>query len=139
MPTFGKKENRIKLGQEIYIPPYLILHEETPEGYSSILWKDSSRVKEAAEKMKLTAEDLYELQVIDKIIKEPLEMKEEEFIQVAKQIKKEIESKLSILSKMTKEEIVQTRYEKFRNIKGYRIRQEEKIGENQQKGRKRCY
>lgn len=103
----------------------------SPEGYSSILWKDSSRVKEAAEKMKLTAEDLYELQVIDKIIKEPLEMKEEEFIQVAKQIKKEIESKLSILSKMTKEEIVQTRYEKFRNIKGYRIRQEEKIGENQ--------
>ena len=35
MPTFGKKENRIKLGQEIYIPPYLILHEETPEGYTS--------------------------------------------------------------------------------------------------------
>lgn len=100
----------------------------SPEGYSSILWKDSSRVKEAAEKMKLTAEDLYELQVIDKIIKEPLEMKEEEFIQVAKQIKKEIESKLNILSKMTKEEIVQTRYEKFRNIKGYRMMQGEKIG-----------
>ena len=43
----------------------------SPEGYASILWKDSSRAKEAAEKMKLTAKDLKELKVIDKIIKEP--------------------------------------------------------------------
>ena len=42
----------------------------SPEGYSSILWKDPSRAKEAAEKMRLTAEDLYDLKVIDKIIKE---------------------------------------------------------------------
>ena len=45
----------------------------SPEGYSSILWKDPSRAKEAAEKMRLTAEDLYDLKVIDKIIKEPKE------------------------------------------------------------------
>ena len=43
----------------------------SPEGYASILWKDGSKVKEAAEKMKLTAQDLKELNVIDKIIKEP--------------------------------------------------------------------
>ncbi len=43
----------------------------SPEGYASILWKDSSRSKEAAEKMKLTAKDLYDLGIIDKIIKEP--------------------------------------------------------------------
>lgn len=118
----------IGVANQVFMLENAIYSILSPEGYSSILWKDSSRVKEAAEKMKLTAEDLYELQVIDKIIKEPLEMKEEEFIQVAKQIKKEIESKLSILSKMTKEEIVQTRYEKFRNIKGYRMMQGEKIG-----------
>lgn len=118
----------IGVANQVFMLENAIYSILSPEGYSSILWKDSSRVKEAAEKMKLTAEDLYELQVIDKIIKEPLEMKEEEFIQVAKQIKKEIESKLNILSKMTKEEIVQTRYEKFRNIKGYRMMQGEKIG-----------
>ena len=49
----------------------------SPEGYSSILWKDASRFKEAAEKMKLTAKDLFELKVIDKIIKEPKEYNEE--------------------------------------------------------------
>ena len=37
----------------------------SPEGYSSILWKDPSRAKEAAEKMRLTAEDLYDLKVIE--------------------------------------------------------------------------
>ena len=51
----------------------------SPEGYSSILWKDPSRYKEAAEKMKLTAKDLYELNVIDKIIPEKNEISEGKF------------------------------------------------------------
>ncbi len=51
----------------------------SPEGYSSILWKDASKFKEAAEKMKLTAKDLFELKsqlkiIIDIIIKEPKEI-----------------------------------------------------------------
>lgn len=91
----------------------------SPEGYSSILWKDANRYKEAAEKMKLTAQDLYQWKVIDKIIKEPLEMKEEEFKQVAKQMKKEIKKEMAKMLKMTSEQIVQNRYEKFRNINGF--------------------
>ena len=43
----------------------------SPEGFASILWKDGSRVKEAAEAMKITAQDLKEFKIIDKIIKEP--------------------------------------------------------------------
>lgn len=93
----------------------------SPEGYSSILWKDASRYKEAAEKMKLTAKDLYELKVIDKIIKEPIEMTEEEFMKVAKNIRKEIKKEISNISKMTTQEIVNNRYEKFRNISGFNI------------------
>ena len=93
----------------------------SPEGYSSILWKDASRYKEAAEKMKLTAKDLYELKVIDKIIKEPIEMTEEEFRKVAKNIRKEIKKEISNISKMTTQEIVNNRYEKFRNISGFNI------------------
>lgn len=45
----------------------------SPEGYSSILWKDSSRFKEAADRMKLTANDLYEMGIIEKVIKESIE------------------------------------------------------------------
>lgn len=51
----------------------------SPEGYSSILWKDPSRYKEAAEKMKLTAKDLYELNVIDKIIPEKMKYQKKTF------------------------------------------------------------
>jgi acetyl-CoA carboxylase carboxyl transferase subunit alpha len=43
----------------------------SPEGYASILWKDASKAKEAAEAMKLTAKDLREFRIIDQIIKEP--------------------------------------------------------------------
>ena len=62
----------------------------SPEGYSSILWKDPSRYKEAAEKMKLTAKDLYELNVIDKIIPEKNEISEENFSKTSEILKKEI-------------------------------------------------
>jgi len=89
----------------------------SPEGYSSILWKDSSRFKEAAEKMKLTAKDLLEFKVIDKIIKEPIEMNEEDFQKVSENIKKEIKKETSRILKLSKEDIVEERYEKFRNIK----------------------
>lgn len=88
----------------------------SPEGYSSILWKDSSRAKEAAEKMRLTAKDLYDLKVIDKIIKEP---KEDTLKKVSNSLKKEIETTINNMSKMSKEEIVEDRYNKFRNMGEY--------------------
>ncbi len=59
------------LGNKVIMLENAIYSILSPEGYASILWKDSSRAKEAAEKMKLTAKDLKELKVIDKIIKEP--------------------------------------------------------------------
>ena len=89
----------------------------SPEGYSSILWKDSSRFKEAAEKMKLTAKDLYSMKVIDKIIKEPIKMEQEDFESVSNSLKKEIKKEVSRMSKLSKDEIVEERYAKFRNIK----------------------
>ena len=66
----------ISVGNKIFMLENAIYSILSPEGYSSILWKDSSRVKEAAEKMKLTAKDLYDLKVIDKIIKEPSDIEE---------------------------------------------------------------
>ena len=87
----------------------------SPEGYSTILWKDSSRFKEAAEKMRLTANDLLELKVIDKIIDEPIKMEEKDFLEVSKNLREEIEKEIFELHKLSKDEIVEQRYEKFRN------------------------
>lgn len=88
----------------------------SPEGYSSILWKDASRFKEAAEIMKLTAKDLYDLKIIEKIIKEPVKVDDKEFRKITDNIKDEILSSLKEMNKLSEQEIVEDRYSKFRNI-----------------------
>lgn len=88
----------------------------SPEGYSSILWKDSSRYKEAAEKMKLTAQDLYDLKVIDKIIKEPKGNEEETFKKISKNIKTEIKTTISEMKNKDSKQIAEERYNKFRSM-----------------------
>lgn len=88
----------------------------SPEGYASILWKDSSRAKEAAEVMKLTAKDLYELKVIDKIVKET-----GGFEETAVKLNKEIVKNIKEMQKQTKEEIIEQRYQKFRNMGEYEL------------------
>lgn len=106
----------IGVSNKIYMLENAIYSILSPEGYSSILWKDSSRYKEAAEKMKLTANDLYEMKVIDTIISEPIEMQESDFEQVIKIIKQEIETDIAKMQEKTKAEIVEERYQKFRNL-----------------------
>lgn len=93
----------------------------SPEGYSSILWKDPNRYKEAAEKMKLTAKDLYELNIIDKIIPEKNEISEENFSKTSEILKKEIIKEIKKTNKMTSEQIVEERYKKFRNITSFNV------------------
>ena len=87
----------------------------SPEGYASILWKDSSRAQEAAEKMKLTAQDLYDFKIIDKIIPES----DLEFEDIAKNMKKEILRQLKQLQKLDKDKLVENRYQKYRHIGEY--------------------
>ena len=91
----------------------------SPEGYSSILWKDSTKYKEAAEKMKLTAKDLYELKIIDKIISEPEIMSEEHFNIISNSLKEAIIQEILKLKKLSEIEIVENRYKKFRKISGF--------------------
>ena len=88
----------------------------SPEGYSSILWKDSSRYKEAAEKMKLTAEDLYELKVIDKIIEEPDGDEKESFNKIINTLKEEINKSIREMKKLDADAIIENRYQKFRKM-----------------------
>ena len=110
------------VGNKVFMLENAIYSILSPEGFSSILWKDSSRAKEAAEKMKLTAKDLYEFKVIDKIIKEPKVEEKEDFIKkVSKSIKKEITLCISEMNEKNSQEIVEERYQKFRNMGEYKI------------------
>ena len=111
----------IAVGNKVFMLENAIYSILSPEGFSSILWKDSSRAKEAAEKMKLTASDLYELNVIDKIIKEPAGDEEEAFKKVSEELKKEIQAVISEMNKKTAYEIVDERYNKFRNMGEFKV------------------
>lgn len=110
----------IGVSNKIYMMEHAIYSILSPEGYSSILWKDSTRYKEAAEKMKLTAKDLYDLKIIDNIIKEPIKYEENTFKDITAEIKKLIISDINEMKKLNKEKLVEQRYKKFRNISGYK-------------------
>lgn len=88
----------------------------SPEGCAAILFRDSSKSKEATEALKITAKDLLKNDVIDEIIKEPVGGAHVDTVETAMNIKRFINKSLSILSKMTKQQLTDDRYEKFRKI-----------------------
>jgi acetyl-CoA carboxylase carboxyl transferase subunit alpha len=88
----------------------------SPEGFASILYKDASKSAEAAENMKITASDLKQMNIIDKIISEPEGGAQNNINQVADTIKKYLIDNIKILKHYDKDDLVNARYEKFRKI-----------------------
>jgi len=88
----------------------------SPEGFASILWKDASRSKEAAEIMKITAEDLLELNIIDKVIKEVSGGAQNDFGFTANLIKSNLKKEIDLLLKKDTETLLKERYERFRKF-----------------------
>ena len=88
----------------------------SPEGFASILYKDASKQKEAAENMRLTAKDLKDFEVIDVIIDEPEGGAQKDFLAVAQTIKETIEKSLEELESKDVTIMLEERYQKFRKI-----------------------
>ncbi|BAQ11742.1 acetyl-coenzyme a carboxylase carboxyl [Bacillus sp. OxB-1] len=88
----------------------------SPEGAASILWKDASLAKQAAEAMKITAPDLKEMGIIDEIIPEVLGGAHRDIKEQAMQIGNAIRRSLEKLMELDGAELVEDRYEKFREI-----------------------
>ena len=88
--------------------------------FASILYKDSSKAKDAAENMKLTAKELKKLGIIDDIIKEPQGGAQENFEQTKEEVKKYIVKNIKSLENYIKEnsieDLIEKRYQKFRNM-----------------------
>ena len=106
----------IAVGDKILMLENAIYSILSPEGFASILYKDSSKAKEAAEDMKSTAEDLKEFGVIDEIIEEPEGGAQEDFENVAENIRKYLIRNLEELRKLDVEELLEKRYKKFRKM-----------------------
>ena len=88
----------------------------SPEGFASILWKDGKRAKEASEVMKITAKDLKNLRIIERVIREPEPANEENLPEIAEEIREDLDGFLRKSSQKTREEIVEERYERFRRM-----------------------
>lgn len=84
----------------------------SPEGCASILWKDSSKAPDAAEALRLTADDLYSFDIVEKVIEEKSRSSEEICSDLKNFIIKEIQSK----QKLSTEQLLEERYHKFRKI-----------------------
>lgn len=111
----------IGVSNEIWMLENAIYSVISPEGCASILWKDSSKVKEAAEVLKLTSYDLYELKVIEKIISELGKGAHITKNEIAQGIKNEILEFINRFEQMSSKEIKEHRYDKFRKIGEYGI------------------
>lgn len=104
------------LADEVWILENSVYSILSPEGFASILWKDSSKAKEAAEVMRLTAEQLYEMKIVEKVFPEPASYTRETMEAVTNSIEKEIERFLEKYRCMEKEELTARRYERFRRM-----------------------
>ena len=105
----------IGVGDKIAMLENSVYSVLSPEGFASILYKDATKNKEASEKMKITAKDLKKLGIIDDIIKEKDDKKENlEF--VSKEMKEYITKTLNKLDKLDVEDLLNLRYEKYRKI-----------------------
>lgn len=85
----------------------------SPEGCAAILWHDSTKAEQAAEAMKLTSEDLIELGVVDRAIKEPEGGAHHDYDEAARILKEQIHLELTELEKRDPEELIAARVEKY--------------------------
>ena len=88
----------------------------SPEGCASILWRDASKAATAAEALKITSEDLYALNVIDGIVKEPLGGAHCNYDKIGNDLKETIISAIDELEKIEPSKLRDDRYNKFRRM-----------------------
>ena len=104
------------IGNEVWMLENSIYSVLSPEGFATILWKDASRAKEAAGIMKITAEDLNGFGLIDRVIPEHKDGVHEDPSVTVDHLKDALISELKRYSELSSDEIVSSRYEKFRQM-----------------------
>ena len=106
----------LAVADEVWMLENAIYSVLSPEGFASILWKDSKRASEAAAVMKLTAADLKKLGVIEAVIAEPEVYTEETMQSVVFVLQKKITEFLDTHCNFSPEELAAQRYERFRKM-----------------------
>ena len=106
----------LAVSDEVWMMENAIYSILSPEGFASILWKDSTKAQVAAKVMKLTAEDLKELEIVDKVFKEPDHYTVNSMKSVINLLSKAITTFFSQYIEMDVQELLQHRYDRFRKF-----------------------
>lgn len=106
----------LAVGNRVFMLENSVYSVLSPEGFASILWKDASRSEEACEVMKLTAQDLLELQVIDAVVPEPAGGAHEDPQTVFQTVDSYLRRALDEMQGMTGAALARERYTKFRSM-----------------------
>lgn len=104
------------MGNEVWMLENSVYSILSPEGFASVLWKDSKRADEAAELMKMTAAQLKELGIIDRVIPEEVPACEENLDEICEYLKISIKKFLREQSGKTGMQFAEERYIRFRNM-----------------------
>lgn len=103
----------IAVGDVVQMLEYSTYSVISPEGCASILWKDASNADKAAETMGITAQRLYDLQLIDNIVAEPVGGAHRNHAEMAKNLKQSLLTHLQNLAKIDSEELIKRRFERI--------------------------
>jgi acetyl-CoA carboxylase carboxyl transferase subunit alpha len=109
----------LSVADELWMLEHSVYSVLSPEGFASILWKDASRAKEAAQLMKITAQDLKEMGLIDRILPEPSGGAHKHLDEMAKIIKESLQHVPWNTMNGKIAEVVDLRYNKYRKIGAY--------------------
>jgi acetyl-CoA carboxylase carboxyl transferase subunit alpha len=109
----------LAVADEVWMLEHSVYSILSPEGFASILWKDGSRAKEAAEIMKITSQDLLGLKIIERILEEPDGGAHKDVDKMSNTIKNSLAEALQMLCSRSEEELSRLRYERFRKIGEY--------------------
>ena len=106
----------LAVADQVWMLEHAVYSILSPEGFSSILWKDPTRVAEAAEKMKMTAKHLLENHVADRMFAEPEDGLENHLTDVTAELQKTLLEEIPGLLAMDPDELTRKRYERFRQF-----------------------
>lgn len=109
----------LAVADEVWMLENSIYSILSPEGFASILFKDASKAEEAAETMKITAQDLLDFEIIDRVIQEPVGGAHSDKKAIYKTVKSNLEEAIDKLIIETTENLLKKRYYKFRKIGQY--------------------
>ena len=106
----------IGVSDRVLMMEYATYSVISPEGCAAILWSDGTKAELAAEALKITADDLIELGVVDGVVKEPVGGAHRDFEEAAANLKKAIMDSFDELKRLSSKELTDKRYQKFRKM-----------------------